>query len=324
MVTESRPSSTGTVGLRGNAEPGRSGRSGRQQLRATGGRSMVARTYSPWFYVPAGVIYLVIFIVPTVMSFWFALTRWTLFDATFVGLDNFRQFFSEQALRSGLWHTVVYAVVTSGLKVVLGMLFAVLLTSSIRVRGLLRSLVFFPVLVSTVAVGITFGVLLAPDTGVVDTVLRYVGLGDQDWLGSPTTALLSVALVDVWKGVGLATVIYIAGVLSIPKDYYEAVDVDGGGAWNKFWNITLPLSRPATFSVILLSFIGGLRSFDLIWTMTGGGPGFSSDVIASVIYKEYQAGFFGLATAGNVVLFILVTLIVYPLFRWMNSKEVDL
>jgi len=285
---------------------------------------MVARTYSPWFYAPAGVIYFVIFIVPTVMSFWFALTRWTLFDAKFIGLDNFRQFFSEQALRSGLWHTLVYAVLTSGLKVVLGMLFAILLTSSIRMKGLLRSLVFFPVLVSAVAVGITFGVLLAPDTGIVDTVLRAVGLGGHDWLGSPQTALLSVALVDVWKGVGLATVIYIAGVLSIPKDYYEAVDVDGGGAWTKFWNITLPLSRPATFSVILLSLIGGLRSFELIWTMTGGGPGFSSDVIASVIYKEYQAGFFGLATAGNVVLFIAVTLVVYPLFRWMNSKEVDL
>ena len=258
------------------------------------------------------------------MSFYFAFTRWTLFDATFTGLDNFRQFFSEQALRDGLWHTVVYAVVTSGLKVVLGMLLAVLLTSSIRVRGLLRSLVFFPVLVSTVAVGITFSVLLAPDTGLVDTVLGWVGISGPDWLGNANTALISIALVDVWKGVGLATVIYIAGVLSIPRDYYEAVDVDGGGAWQKFWNVTLPLSRPATFTVILLSFIGGLRSFDLIWTMTKGGPGFSSDVIASVIYKEYQAGFFGLATAGNVILFILVTVIVYPLFRYFNSKEIEL
>jgi raffinose/stachyose/melibiose transport system permease protein len=320
MVTESRPSKARATGLRKSAEPGRSA----PPARTSRVRSNVQRTYSPWFYVPGGVIYLVIFVVPTVMSFWFAMTRWTLFEATFIGLDNFRQFFSEQALRSGLWHTVVYAVITSGLKVVLGLLLAILLTSSIRIRGLLRSLVFFPVLVSTVAVGITFGALLAPDTGIVDKALSLVGLGGHDWLGSPQTALLSVALVDVWKGVGLATVIYIAGVLSIPHDYYEAVDVDGGGAWHKFWNITLPLSRPATFSVILLSFIGGLRSFDLIWTMTGGGPGFSSDVIASVIYKEYQAGFFGLATAGNVVLFILVLLIVYPLFHYFNSKEVDL
>ena len=133
-----------------------------------------------------------------------------------------------------------------------------------------------------------------------------------------------MALVDVWKGVGLATVIYIAGILSIPQHYYEAVDVDGGGAWRQFWNITLPLARPATFTVILLSFIGGLRSFDLIWTMTGGGPGFSSDTIASIIYKQYQAGFYGLATAGNIVLFILVAIIVFPLSRYFNSREVEL
>src|SRR6185436_17646199 len=108
--------------------------------------------------------------------------------------------------------------------------FAVLLTGPIRSRGLLRSIVFFPVLVSTVAVGITFSVLLQPDLGVVATVLAKVGITSPDWLGDPTTALLSVALVDVWKGVGLATLIYIAGVLSIPQHYYEAVDVDGGGA----------------------------------------------------------------------------------------------
>ena len=103
-----------------------------------------------------------------------------------------------------------------------------------------------------------------------------------------------------------------------------AVHVDGGGAWDKFRNITLPLSRPATFSVILLSLIGGLRSFDLIWAMTKGGPGFTSDVIASVIYKQYQAGFYGLSTAGNVVLFLLVTAIIFPLSRFLNRKEVDL
>lgn len=299
------------------------GRPTRKSARTSGVRNVRAHTYPYWFYAPAGIVYGLIFLVPTVISFYFAFTRWTLFESEFIGLDNFRQFFSEQALVSGLKNTLIYAVVTSGLKVVLGMLFAVLLTGPIRSRGLLRSVIFFPVLVSFVAVGITFSVLLQPDTGLVSTVLAKVGIASPDWLGDPSTALLSVALVDVWKGVGLATLIYIAGILAIPKDYYEAVDVDGGGAWTKFWNVTVPLAAPATFTVILLSLIGGLRSFDLIWTMTGGGPGFSSDVIASIIYKTYQAGFFGLATAGNVVLFILVTLIVYPLSRFFNSREVE-
>jgi len=321
MVTQSHPSPAQVTGPRSDAGPG--GPAPTPARTSGNAHNLKARAYSYWFYVPAGLLYLVIFIVPTVIAFYFALTRWTLFDSEFIGLDNFRQFFAEQSLRTGLRNTLIYAVITSGLKVVLGMGLAVLLTAPLRSRGFLRSVVFFPVLVSAVAVGITFSVLLQPDFGLLATVLDKVGITSPDWLGDPNTALLSVAFVDVWKGVGLATVIYIAGILSIPGEYYEAVAVDGGGAWTKFRNVTLPLARPATFTVILLSLIGGLRSFELIWTMTGGGPGFSSDVIASVIYKQYQAGFFGLATAGNVVLFVLVALIVFPLFRYFNSKEVE-
>lgn len=132
-----------------------------------------------------------------------------------------------------------------------------------------------------------------------------------------------MALVDVWKGVGLATVIYIAGIVSIPQDYYEAARIDGAGPWQLFRNVILPLSRPATSTVIILSLIGGLRSFDLIWAMTRGGPGFSSDVVASVIYKQYQAGFYGLSTAGNVILFLVVTAIIVPLSRFLARKEVE-
>jgi raffinose/stachyose/melibiose transport system permease protein len=142
-------------------------------------------------------------------------------------------------------------------------------------------------------------------------------------LGNPSLALYSVALVDVWKGIGIATVIFIAGILSIPLDYYDAAKLEGG-IWVKFRHVILPLSRNAAFTVILLSFIGGLRSFDLIWTMTHGGPGFASDVLTSVIYKQYQAGFYGLSTAGNVILFILVTIIVYPLMRFFNRLELEL
>jgi raffinose/stachyose/melibiose transport system permease protein len=294
----------------------------RKQEQAARGRQRAAYPYA--LYLPAAVVYVVIFLVPTVMAFYFALTRWTLFDSTFVGLENFREFFAEQNLRIGFTNTLIYAVVTSGLKVVLGLLLGVLLTSKLRLRGFLRSVVFFPVLVSTVAVGITFSALLRPDTGLVNKVLALAGIDGPDWLGDANTALLSVALVDVWKGVGIATVIYIAGILSIPRDYYQAVAVDGGGAWHRFRHVTVPLSWPATYSVIILSFIGGLRSFDLIWTMTRGGPGFTSDTIASIIYKQYQAGFFGLSTAGNVILFVVVTAIVVPLNYFLGKRQATL
>ncbi len=281
-------------------------------------------SYPHWFYLPAAVVYGVLFLLPTFASFYFSLTRWSLFDHTFIGLENFVAFFQEPALVKGLTNTLVYAVVTSGLKVVLGLLLAVLLTSQIVARGYLRSVVFFPVLVSTIGVGLTFTVLMDPTEGLINRSLATVGVQGPGWLSDPRYALLSVALVDVWKGVGLATVIYIAGIVSIPQQYFEAARVDGAGYWRSFRHIVLPLARPATVTVIILSLIGGLRSFDLIWAMTGGGPGFTSDVIASVIYKQYQAGFYGLSTAGNVVLFVLVTAIVFPLSWFLNRKEVEL
>ncbi|MGP3937952.1 carbohydrate ABC transporter permease [Nonomuraea sp. KM88] len=293
---------------------------GHARVRASRRRRDAAYPYA--LYLPAAAVFLVIFLVPTAMAFYFALTRWTLFDSEFVGLQNFRDFLAEQNLRIGFQNTIIYAVVTSGLKVVLGLLLGVLLTGRLRLRGFLRSVVFFPTLVSTVAVGITFAMLLKPQTGLVNQALALVGIDGRDWLGDATTALLSVALVDVWKGVGLATVIYIAGIMSIPREYYQAVSVDGGGAWHRFRHITLPLSWPATYSVIILSFIAGLRSFDLIWTMTRGGPGFTSDTIASIIYKQYQAGFFGLSTAGNVILFLVVAAIAVPLNYFLGKRQV--
>jgi len=284
----------------------------------------VKSPYTMWFYLPAAIVYGVLFVIPTLTSFYFSLTRWSIFDSKFIGFDNYVTFFQEPALVSGLIHTLIYAVVTSGLKVVLGLLLAVLLTSQIAGRGYLRSVVFFPVLVSTIGVGLTFTVLMDPSRGLINQSLATIGIDGPGWLTDPKYALLSVALVDVWKGVGLATLIYIAGIVSIPQEYFEAAKVDGAGAWDNFRKIVLPLARPATVTVIVLSLIGGLRSFDLIWAMTRGGPGFTTDVIASVIYKQYQAGFYGLSTAGNVVLFLVVTAIVLPLSRFLNRKEVEL
>jgi len=283
----------------------------------------VRQTYPHWFYLPAGLVFGVFFLVPTALAFYFSLTRWSLFDATFIGLDNYVTFLSDPQLLAGLRNTIIYALLTSGLKVIISLPLAMLLTSNIRLKGLFRGIIFFPVLVSTVAVGITFATLMQPSIGIINTALGALGILGPDWLGNPKLALYSVVIVDVWKGVGIAMVIFIAGILSIPVEYFEAARLEGG-TWVKFRHVILPLARNATFTVILLSFIGGLRTFDLIWTMTRGGPGFASDVLTSVIYKEYQAGFYGLSTAGNVVLFILVTGIVYPLMRFFNRMELAL
>jgi raffinose/stachyose/melibiose transport system permease protein len=279
--------------------------------------------YTSWFFVPAAVVYGILFLIPTFASFFFSLTRWNIYTSKFIGFSNFGEFLREQNLLQGLINSAIYAVVTCGFKVVIGLLLGVLLTSRVMARGYLRAVVFFPVLVSTIGVGLTFSVLMDPTGGSINRALSMVGIQGPYWLTDPHWALLSVALVDVWKGLGLATVIYIAGIASIPQEYYEAARVDGANGWHTLRHITLRLSMPATATVIILALISGLRSFDLIWAMTRGGPGFATDTVASVIYKQYQAGFYGLSTAGNVILFLLVTAIVLPL-TWFLNRLADI
>lgn len=279
--------------------------------------------YPYWFILPAATIFVIFFLVPTVTSFYFSLTYWDPFEARFAGWDNYVQFFSEPYLVRGTINTLVFAFLTSGLKTVLGLLLAVLLTSGIFGQSLLRSIVFFPVLVSTIGVGILFKEMMHPTDGFLNLLLDGIGMSKIGFLTNPKLALISVAVVDVWRGVGLATLIFIAGLVTIGQEYYEAARIDGATRWQQFWRVTVPLVRPATTTVIILSLIGGLRLFDLIWAMTGGGPGFSSDVLASVIYKQYQAGFWGLSTAGNVILFLMIAFIIAPLSWWLNRRAID-
>ena len=286
--------------------------------------SRMRSAYPTWFFIPAIALYVVFFAIPTFSSFYFSLTRWSLFDSQFIGFANYVQFFQDPQLYTSFIHTLIYAVLTSGVKVVLGFLLALLLTSPVVGRGYLRAIVFFPVLLSTIGVGILWKALLDPFHGMVNGVLGMFGLPQPGWFTDPNMALYTIAGVDIWKGVGIATLIFMAGIVAIPHEYFEAAKMDGASGWRILRDITIPLSRGATATVIILSLIGGLRSFDIIWATTGGGPGFTSDVLASVIYKQYQAGFYGLSTAGNVVLFLVVTLIMVPLSFFLNRKQVEL
>jgi raffinose/stachyose/melibiose transport system permease protein len=241
-----------------------------------------------------------------------------------VGFYNYKTFFSEHSLNIGIKNTLIYAAFTCGFKVVFGLALAILLTWKIKTKNIIRSIVFFPNLVSTIAVGITFNSFMHPSRGLFNTLLTKIGISGLDWLGNVSVALFSVIGVDVWKGVGVATVIYIAGLLAIPGDYYEAAAIDGASALRRFKHITLPLIRSSINTVIILAFIGGLRTFDLIWTMTKGGPGFATDTLASIIYKQYAYGFYGLSTAGNIIMLFLIAGLAFPLYISLTRREVEL
>lgn len=279
------------------------------------------KMYSYGFIVPAGIIFTVFFLIPIVISFYYSLTVWNFDSATFCGLDNYKMLLTEDGLRKGLINTLLYAFLTSGLKVLIAFGAAIFFTSAIKSKNLLRSIVFFPNLVSGIAVGATFKAMMHPTKGILNQFLAFLGIHGPNWLGDPDLALFSVIGVDIWKGISISLIIFIAGIESVDHSYYEAAMIDGATYWQRLWYITVPMTTSSRNTIIILSLIGGIRSFDLIWSMTGGGPGFATDVIASVIYKQYSAGYYGLSTAGSVVLLILILVLVTPLQKLLDRQE---
>lgn len=291
----------------------------------TKAKRLTNKTYSYWLMAPGLTIYIIIFAIPTLASFYFALTRWDLINAEFIGLQNFITFFTQRNTSVAIPHTFIYAFGTCLAKVVFGLLIAVGLSSSyVRSKTYLKSLVYFPTMLSAVAVGITFSALMHPTNGLFNAVLSLFGADPVKWLTDGDIALYSVMAVDFWKGIGVSTVIYLAGLGAIPKDYYEAADLDGAGPVKRFFKVTLPLMVPSINSVLTLSLIGGLKSYELLWTMTEGGPGYSTEILGTVTYKLFARGNYGIATAGNVVMFVIICLIVFPLNSYISKKAVSL
>ncbi|WP_320123523.1 sugar ABC transporter permease [uncultured Sphaerochaeta sp.] len=279
--------------------------------------------YKYWMVMPGLLIYLIIFGLPTFLSFYFSLTRWNLISTTFIGLENFKTFFSQTNLRTALGNTFIYAFSTSLSKVIFGLFIAAGLCGKLKTSGYLKSIIYFPTLLGFVVVGIAFSSLMHP-SGIINQGLAFFGISKVRWLINPDIALFSVILVDFWKGIGVTTVIYIAGLRAISPDYYEAAKIDGASRVQTFRFITLPMIISSINTVLTLSLIGGLKSYELILTMTEGGPGFSTEVLGLVVYRLFGQGMYGLATAGSVILFISISFIIFPLNHFVAKREVEL
>ena len=281
------------------------------------------KAYNGCLALPGVLIYVLIFVIPTFASFYFSMTTWNLKTSTFIGLKNFYTFFTMTSTRSALVNTAIYAGATCLAKVVLGLLLAQYLCSGRRNAEYLKSLIFFPTLLGNVVVGIAFESIMKPN-GILNQALQAFGLPAVKWLTDSRWALASCIFVDVWIGIGTATLIYIAGLSSISKTYYEAAVIDGASSHKSFMKITLPLMVPSINTVLTLSLIGGLRSYELVYSMTGGGPGYSTELLGSIIYKLFSRESYGLATAGYVIMFIIVSVIVVPLNSFVSKREAEL
>lgn len=265
-----------------------------------------------WFLVPALVLYGFVVLIPSGRGFYYAFTDWDGLSPDFdlVGLQNFVDMFSDADALAAIWHTLLIAVAITIIQNGVGLLLALGVNSRIKSRNVLRIFLFAPAVVTPIVTAYLWRNLLGPE-GAINNVFGAVGLDSwqQDRLGDPTLALWSVVVVIVWQFAGYSMVIFLAGLQSISPDIYEAAAVDGAGHFRRFWNITRPLLAPAFTINLMLSIIGGIKLFDQVYALTGGGPGHSTDTLSTLIYKDaFTLGEFGYSIALAVVLTVIVAI----------------
>lgn len=286
------------------------------------------KMYPLWFSFGALIIYVVLFVIPSLIGIGYSFTDWSAYSdkINFVGLDNFKVIFSsDENYVKIICNTLIFTLVTCIIKNVLGVLLAILMTKSIKIRNFHRGVMFMPSVLSTLVIGMVFTSILNPANGILNTFFRSIGLNclALNWLTSPSCALNSVMGVDIWRGTGYIVTILIAGILSISQDYYEASDIDGATGWQKFWYITFPMILPTLAVTTVLNIIYGLKVFDMVYVLTNGGPGrATTEVLYTAVFKRFGTGQYAIGTALSSVMFVFMLIIGIFMVRIMTKDEV--
>ena len=274
--------------------------------------------------LPAFLGFMLLFIVPTLMSFAYSVTNWSVYnpEIRFVGFTNFAKLFADEKTMAAIGHSVKYAVLITLIQNALAILFAVLLARKLVMSNILKSIFFLPAVLSILVVGYLFQyIMTSADYGLLNNILRFFKLAPVNWLGDSKIALYSVLATQVWQWTGWSMVIYVANLKSIDGSLYEAAQIDGAGTGQCFWRLTLPLLYPATSFNVLMSLIGGLKVFDAVFAMTTGGPGYATETIMTTMIREgFNSGRNAYACAFAVVFFVIVfcmtKVITWLLGRW--------
>ena len=275
-----------------------------------------AGTLGKYFYVfilPAFVVYLLFSIVPFLYTFYYSFTDYTDMNPvnlSFVGLKNYIKVFNTPLMITAIKNSVLYAIMLTSLQTILALPLAVLLDKKLKTRHLLRAVFFFPAVFSSLIIGYLWNFIMSSsDYGLINNLLHQLGLGTFNFF-TADRALFSVILTQAWQWTGWAMVIYLANLQSISPDLYEAADIDGAGGIKKFFYVTLPLMCPSVKIIVVTGLIGGMKVFDIIYSMTSGGPGNATETVMTVMMKKgISDGFYSTGSAFGVCFFAIVLVI---------------
>lgn len=272
--------------------------------------------------LPAVVLFVTFFIIPLIFTGRYSFYNWTNYsqDIPFVGLNNYKAIFGDTTLFIGIKNSLIYAFSTVVLQSFIALPVAVLLNKKFRGRNFFRALFFCPAVLSTLVVGYLWKYLLsASDYGFVNQVLVNLGFEKVNFLGNGKIALAVIILTQVWQWFGWSMVIYLGNLQSISDDLYEAASIDGAGTLKQFWHITLPGLAPAIKINLINGTIAGLKVFDIVIAMTGGGPAHKTDTILTLMFAKFSEGNYGYASAFGIV-FLIVSMIVACIMLGLFGK----
>lgn len=282
----------------------------------------------PWYFALGSLlIYTLLSVLPGIIGIGYSFTDWSAYskELHFVGFDNFKAVFSSKGdYLKYITNTLSFTVVTTIMKTILALIFAIILTGKIKMINFHRTFMYLPSVLPILVTGLTFTSILNPKNGFLNVALRTIGLSGlaQKWLVDPKLAFPSVMAVDIWRGTGYIMTMLIAGIVAIPKVYYEAAAIDGASGWTKFRYITLPMLRQTLAVTIVLNVLYGLKIFDMVYALTNGGPGHRTEVLYTAVFKLFSKGLYAEGTTISSVMFIFMVIIGFFMVKILTKDEV--
>ena len=287
-------------------------------------KKLMQQNYPVRYLVPAYIMLLIFFFVPTVLNFIYAFTNWSAFSKTieFNGFDNFIELFQSGTLLRDLRVTLIYAILVAIFQNSFGLILAVFLEEDTRINRFARVMFFVPVIMSALAVGYIWQAVLKTDGALNQILSFFTGQNiDVAWLGSTTWTIVVVAAIHGWKWMGLSMLVFLAGLKTIDSDVLEAAAIDGANRFQVFWRIKFPLLAPAFTFNVATSLLGSMNGFDIVQATTQGGPGDTTEILNLFIWRTFGQGLYSQSTTMSLVLFVMVLIIAVPLIWYLRRRE---